>query len=297
MPKAPSGLSPRVRGNRTRSRPSASGSRSIPACAGEPRGDRSSCRRPRVYPRVCGGTASSPWTRPAGAGLSPRVRGNRRRGGPVAIAIGSIPACAGEPLTVAYWWGACRVYPRVCGGTDLVDVIMHRGNGLSPRVRGNLGGHGPAPVRVRSIPACAGEPVVGRPVFYASRVYPRVCGGTFIEAPSADYLGGLSPRVRGNRPAGPVAPANPRSIPACAGEPAVSGMARRGMGVYPRVCGGTCLQYDNERVQYGLSPRVRGNPHRSPCISPKIGSIPACAGEPLGKLIVSIRHHSPRERD
>ena len=92
------GLSPRVRGNRPprpRIRPT---SGSIPACAGEPpewcpaRGVR------RVYPRVCGGTSSNPPGGRNAAGLSPRVRGNRRMIFIVSLPYGSIPACAGEPM-------------------------------------------------------------------------------------------------------------------------------------------------------------------------------------------------------
>ena len=61
-------------------------SRSIPACAGEPKpnGNRS-----RVYPRVCGGTGGNDPTA-LGQGLSPRVRGNR-------VTIGILAgACAGD---------------------------------------------------------------------------------------------------------------------------------------------------------------------------------------------------------
>ena len=34
------------------------------------------------------------------------------------------------------------------------------------------------------------------------RVYPRVCGGTFLEDSTHEMAGGLSPRVRGNPPSG-----------------------------------------------------------------------------------------------
>ena len=79
-------------------------------------------------------------TGPAGLveGLSPRVRGNLFRCKIDYPPPGSIPACAGEPLTMEALWVAIRVYPRVCGGTlETVPKIVH-GMGLSPRVRGNL---------------------------------------------------------------------------------------------------------------------------------------------------------------
>ena len=57
----PPGLSPRVRGNRTRSRQSSSYKGSIPACAGEPTRSPGCRSSGTVYPRVCGGTVNSFW--------------------------------------------------------------------------------------------------------------------------------------------------------------------------------------------------------------------------------------------
>ena len=93
----PQGLSPRVRGNpgpRVRRSEYAG---SIPACAGEPYSSRNHHEQSRVYPRVCGGTSNICSRHLSISGLSPRVRGN-----PVSLsfriaALGSIPACAGEP--------------------------------------------------------------------------------------------------------------------------------------------------------------------------------------------------------
>ena len=73
-----------------------------------------------------------------------------------------------------------KVYPRVCGGTikglESVDIAW----GLSPRVRGNQHKKANQGMNWRSIPACAGEPLVGRVIRRARAVYPRVCGGTSI---------------------------------------------------------------------------------------------------------------------
>ena len=91
------GLSPRVRGNHVGVSPRRVRQRSIPACAGEPICPRGLQRKWWVYPRVCGGTSRSVRAVRIAGGLSPRVRGNRA--GMVACdgAVGSIPACAGEP--------------------------------------------------------------------------------------------------------------------------------------------------------------------------------------------------------
>ena len=152
------GLSPRVRGNHTAANYHTARARSIPACAGEPRRPAFGYGRAAVYPRVCGGTPPQHRQRPVGEGLSPRVRGNRAV---VAHAItdeGSIPACAGEPLTLPNPATLPPVYPRVCGGTRLAPPETSRGAGLSPRVRGNHAEAAVLGALLRSIPACAGEP-------------------------------------------------------------------------------------------------------------------------------------------
>ena len=72
----------------------------------------------------------------------------------------------------------------------------------------------------------------------------------------------------------------PGSIPACAGEPMRRSPDRVCGRVYPRVCGGTCMNLLKMLSPSGLSPRVRGNPKAlAVCLLAK-GSIPACAGEP-----------------
>ena len=91
------GLSPRVRGNPPKPVASTWGSRSIPACAGEPRWMRPRRKKKRVYPRVCGGTERMRIRNIAGTGLSPRVRGNPHGAVFPLMFSRSIPACAGEP--------------------------------------------------------------------------------------------------------------------------------------------------------------------------------------------------------
>ena len=136
------GLSPRVRGNLQ-----------------DPRRRR---ELEEVYPRVCGGTFSTPRPDAFDRGLSPRVRGNLGRRERSAGLDRSIPACAGEP---ASRWGTTLsrwVYPRVCGGTPASTVTLSAPAGLSPRVRGNHGVRDHQTKVVGSIPACAGELLVGR---------------------------------------------------------------------------------------------------------------------------------------
>ena len=230
-----------------------------------------------VYPRDCGGTAPIRSLIGGFSGLSPRVRGNRhaQMPGRDLVAVGSIPACAGEP-------------------GDGLAVVPSSGDGLSPRVRGNrqLGFHGSIlRLEERSIPACAGEPGGLTPLqrigMYQGSI--PACAGepsTRATGRRAQSMQGLSPRVRGNRQCCRL----PNSA-ACT--------------VYPRVCGGTLIKeaIEPHSLAEGLSPRVRGNPLRRRAIlasdkhglSPRVrgnrsgtrlkladvGSIPACAGEPM----------------
>ena len=66
---------------------------------------------------MCGGTPRVETGVSAIEGLSPRVRGNRYLMFDRFTSLGSIPACAGEPVSVGGLVGHASVYPRVCGGT------------------------------------------------------------------------------------------------------------------------------------------------------------------------------------
>ena len=277
------GLSPRVRGNlRYPVRPPHAGG-SIPACAGEP----SPATAPRpcgpVYPRVCGGTRAMGEDRVEVEGLSPRVRGNHALALLAPSVEGSIPACAGEPRrpwTMPRWR---RVYPRVCGGTSVMAAVARSTEGLSPRVRGNLSSFLIASIVIGSIPACAGEPPSCSPGRRTARVYPRVCGGTVSAVQAGLRAAGLSPRVRGNPSISAWSSRMSGSIPACAGEPATPMPMTSPLAVYPRVCGGTAKASITARPASGLSPRVRGNPGHGARSAARLGSIPACAGEPSSR--------------
>ena len=213
------GLSPRVRGNQHPKTRRHRQARSIPACAGEPTVARAGFGSFSVYPLVCGGTEGLFFMVRRAAGLSPRVRGNRRLHC-VRVRTGrSIPACAGEPQSASKARRSDRVYPRVCGGTDREKVRDALASGLSPRVRGNLRSHLRHFGNTRSIPACAGEPVLPRTQRKSSQVYPRVCGGTTLLGFLNALADGLSPRVRGNPIERRSATGIEGSIPACAGEP------------------------------------------------------------------------------
>ena len=254
--------------------------RSIPACAGEPQDYPAFLQQRQVYPRVCGGTRLPQFPDGFVQGLSPRVRGNHYPGRGACLSLRSIPACAGEPGGELGHIENHAVYPRVCGGTERMAVRLQAMRGLSPRVRGNRPAAGAGVLRLRSIPACAGEPPSATNWHSSLQVYPRVCGGTTPPDTSSKAIEGLSPRVRGNRASSRLCSTGLRSIPACAGEPGQLPLVLNRAEVYPRVCGGTVARRREQGSGRGLSPRVRGNPDVY-IIAVHIGrSIPACAGEP-----------------
>ena len=167
-----------MRGNHSARQGAGLGSRSIPACAGEPIPHDTVDSAFTVYPRVCGGTAHGVHDATDYKGLSPRVRGNHFRTRAPVSTVGSIPACAGEPPERSGPPDRRTVYPRVCGGTVHGDRDRDAGPGLSPRVRGNRPKMRIVAPPPGSIPACAGEPCPMDSTRNRSGVYPRVCGGT-----------------------------------------------------------------------------------------------------------------------
>ena len=274
------GLSPRVRGNLERVLHDRRRERSIPACTGEPDRHLEPGRMDQVYPRVYGGTRWAAWSGPSTRGLSPRVRGNLPAVQEDDEGPGSIPACTGEPRGSPSSPGQCPVYPRVYGGTGYELGFSGSGEGLSPRVRGNRTGVANITRTGRSIPACTGEPRLPEARSRRGMVYPRVYGGTRSRLALRQHRLGLSPRVRGNRDGCSVRLHFRWSIPACTGEPDAVSDGDLFRGVYPRVYGGTLSSDTAGGTPTGLSPRVRGNPCRSPCTRHRPRSIPACTGEP-----------------
>ena len=240
---------------------------------------------------MCGGTVRNESSVLVHGGLSPRVRGNLQALLLRFFSHRSIPACAGEPGTARKTRSVSGVYPRVCGGTNPCASPVTTGVGLSPRVRGNRNAARGVAVRIRSIPACAGEPLLKVLVMVQFPVYPRVCGGTAATKPSDITSTGLSPRVRGNRTLRNMRRTVRRSIPACAGEPLELRTKLAHSAVYPRVCGGTRLYSHHVWLNWGLSPRVRGNPRSGSLRTHILRSIPACAGEPAYSIAMAM----PRE--
>ncbi len=131
------GLSPRVRGNRGDVALGQGAVGPIPARAGQPLpGGRGRCRS-KAYPRACGATQVMLNRTSPMVGLSPRVRGNLSPTRCGFSRRGPIPARAGQPAKSTHGGVPVRAYPRACGATFWVSIVVTFLVGLSPRVRGN----------------------------------------------------------------------------------------------------------------------------------------------------------------
>ena len=172
------GLSPRVRGNPIARSEILGCHGSIPASAGEPCEFKGAKVLNAVYPRECGGTIQAARCCLPSGGLSPRVRGNRLPALVTSTRAGSIPASAGEPRAAGVLACAVGVYPRECGGTMTVYIVIRNPPGLSPRVRGTR-----LPRCLMSSPQGLSPRVRGNPVSSLTNTTPRRS----------------IPRVRGNR--------------------------------------------------------------------------------------------------
>ena len=130
------GLSPRGRGKLGNAICGGTGTRSIPAWAGETPPYPQPLGEPRVYPRVGGGNVRQEWERRIVQGLSPRGRGKPDTAVNRLIRQWSIPAWAGETPAAEPVITCGGVYPRVGGGNLYLLGAAQNPPGLSPRGRG-----------------------------------------------------------------------------------------------------------------------------------------------------------------
>ena len=176
------GLSPRVRGSPQHRKRKRQSRGSIPASAGQPFRRRSSIIALWVYPRECGAAGSKASQRMVPEGLSPRVRGSRRRRCPARLWRRSIPASAGQPSSAVSSLRGDQVYPRECGAAKYGVNELRTLSGLSPRVRGSRRVRQSGYRGTGSIPASAGQPNACECHIRHYQVYPRECGAAIINS-------------------------------------------------------------------------------------------------------------------
>ena len=109
------------------------------------------------------------------------------------------------------------VHPRVCGerGRTLAPHVCDFGS--SPRVRGTRERAACDDVKIRFIPACAGNARDNSRGCQVLTVHPRVCGERGANPMMSSTTDGSSPRVRGTLAHREIGILMERFIPACAG--------------------------------------------------------------------------------
>ena len=252
------GLSPQVRGTRLPGKIQNTSQRFIPAGAGNTSYCSASAVTSAVYPRRCGEHELLHRQAQPDGGLSPQVRGTLGCAVVDAPEVRFIPAGAGNTWSASGGPNPCPVYPRRCGehchGMPLQTIT----SGLSPQVRGTPDCHWHYAGDYRFIPAGAGNTGGENllPVLFA--VYPRRCGEHLGAHGPGRRQRGLSPQVRGTRQRQLAHGANPRFIPAGAGNTSRSRAGGPRRSVYPRRCGEHTRSSSAMRSRAGLSPQVRG---------------------------------------
>ncbi len=213
-------------------------------------------------------------------GRSPRARGSRSRQRTGQRNQRSIPACAGQPLTVVMRSIACGVDPRVRGAAQIGIGFVFLLHGRSPRARGSHPGCPRTHRPPGSIPACAGQPRNTSWRGFPAGVDPRVRGAAQAVRTCHQDLSGRSPRARGSPKSWVVGHGGAGSIPACAGQPCSPKSGSKHSRVDPRVRGAAPGESGRQERGPGRSPRARGSHIRNPRTAIWRRSIPACAGQP-----------------
>ena len=191
---------------------------------------------------------------------------------------GIIPAYAGNTTRCQSCPPVIRDHPRVCGEHQLKANILNTYPGSSPRMRGTLVMCMKCGMLLGIIPAYAGNTSSCSPPHPCGRDHPRVCGEHYAKATENKVRSGSSPRMRGTRMSVTFSALYCGIIPAYAGNTGFLWETMWLDGDHPRVCGEHICANSTVIHSAGSSPRMRGTPNESIGVIPKIGIIPAYAG-------------------
>ena len=188
----------------------------------------------------------------------PAPAGNRPGSPPSCCSVSVHPRACGEQQTPPPPARLTPVHPRACGEQGRFLLSSHRPSGSSPRLRGT----GPAPrrevLRLRFIPAPAGNRAVCQSTAAWVTVHPRACGEQVLFSVSCGLSYGSSPRLRGT-----VFPLvcylGRRAVhPRACGEQAGERLCDCGSCGSSRACGEQFEPLFTHPFVIGSSPRLRG---------------------------------------
>ena len=254
------GSSPLARGTQARPPSPPTGSRFIPARAGNTAARTATSMRGPVHPRSRGEHSVHGGPVEYDDGSSPLARGTPPRAPRRRCGDRFIPARAGNTTGRTRGRTASSVHPRSRGEHARAWSRTSRRRGSSPLARGTRGRgllrHRPD----RFIPARAGNTAAGPPRSRRWPVHPRSRGEhpTPRARPSAG--GGSSPLARGTRAGGEIHHPAGRFIPARAGNTSTRSPSWPATAVHPRSRGEHLSTETLCALPIGSSPLARGTP-------------------------------------
>ena len=272
------GSSPRLRGTHSVAEGLQRGVRFIPAPAGNAGIRAAKSSASTVHPRACGERASLGQTASFYNGSSPRLRGTLGRPRVRAPKTRFIPAPAGNAWMVSPNGGGSSVHPRACGERGMSSVKPATFSGSSPRLRGTPAPPDAGAMRIRFIPAPAGNARSRRRSRWCRPVHPRACGERYRVSDTVITDFGSSPRLRGTPADGAGGGGLSRFIPAPAGNAIDEGAQEAKTPVHPRACGERSMPGCGVASAVGSSPRLRGTPTSGSSPTKYQRFIPAPAG-------------------
>ena len=155
----------------------------------------------------------------------------------IALFARFIPARAGNTMRPPTERRIRSVHPRTCGEYLSLTLTAFIPGGSSPHVRGIRALSCCPGVRVRFIPARAGNTTSIERMMSHCSVHPRTCGEYGGHVLSSRHRRGSSPHVRGIRKAIEEATFSARFIPARAGNTTQMSTNCADCAVHPRTCG------------------------------------------------------------
>ena len=275
----PVGSSPRMRGKQQRGGDIGRARRIIPAHAGQTESNQHAHDAVTDHPRACGANPGLEGPRAWYYGSSPRMRGKRAETVTVRGVSRIIPAHAGQ--TRRSRWRCCRCpdHPRACGANFAGNEAGWARAGSSPRMRGKPAARSRRVMRVRIIPAHAGQTSAAARAGWSRPDHPRACGANVLTLHLHHAASGSSPRRRVKRLDFKGFELKSRIIPAHAGQTTTTGACDAATKDHPRACGANAKWLRSCPAPSGSSPRMRGKLADETAVVTASRIIPAHAGQ------------------
>ena len=154
--------------------------------------------------------------------------------------------------------GFYRAHPRRCGALSRLITVSPFLKGSSPQVRGTLLSAIASTIATGIIPAGAGHFSSRCSLKSCPRDHPRRCGALLKCDPGVGRVWGSSPQVRGTFPPHSGVDYDLGIIPAGAGHFVFFSPQNLGSPDHPRRCGALDFVSNDEELEMGSSPQVRG---------------------------------------